>query len=114
MTMVRWTAGRTTARSPPPLRPPGRVPRGRRFSSPPRPRLRSRSSATLNYDAVGGALRRHAPVTTTTASARKPHGLGICTSVWVHQKGQSLSICINCRGSQVHMECTMIKCILVL
>ena len=44
----------------------------------------------------------------------QPHGLVICTSFWVHQKGQSLSICINYRWSQVHMECTMIKCILVL
>ena len=44
----------------------------------------------------------------------QPHGLGICTSVWVHQKGQLLSICINYRGSQVHMDHTMIKCILVL
>ncbi|XBI07627.1 hypothetical protein VPH35_135506 [Triticum aestivum] len=44
-----------------------------------------RSCATLNYDSVGRtpATASPIPATTTTASARKSHGLGICTSVWV-------------------------------
>uniref|UniRef100_A0A453D6J2 Uncharacterized protein n=1 Tax=Aegilops tauschii subsp. strangulata TaxID=200361 RepID=A0A453D6J2_AEGTS len=99
-TTAPWTAGRTTARSPPPLRRP-------EAADPPPLRghvsaaARARPSTTTRWEEpCDDMLPRPQPLRPQESR--------------MDQKGQSLNICINYRGSQVHMEYTMIKCILVL
>lgn len=89
---------------------------------PPCRRLRGHVSAaasvcaTLNYGSV-----ERSPGTTPDACSRDHNHCVHKKVAWIGDmyfslgsNGQSLSICINYRGSQVHMDRTMIKCILVL